>query len=58
MKALSDREDTHNFATYLLSERLRQVAKLLFEAAEILQEEALKVPEEERAAAADLIHFG
>jgi hypothetical protein len=57
LKALSAREDKNAFATYLLSERLRQVAQLLFEAAEILQAEALKVDEKERKAASKLIQF-
>ena len=57
LKALSAREDKQSFATYLLSERLQQVAQLLFESAEILQAEALKVSEEERKAADQLIHY-
>lgn len=52
--ALGARTDKNLMATFVLSERLTQAAKMLFDASNRLREEAEKVPDEEKIAAREM----
>lgn len=58
LTALSVRTDTGTFATYVLSDKLKQAATLLFDSVVLLQTEASRVEEKESQKAAEIITFG
>lgn len=58
LKEISDTTDRKAYATYLISDTLRKAANRLFQAANLLQTEALKVDEDEKRKADQIIKFG
>lgn len=51
---IKEKKEKNVFATYIISDKLRKSARLLFAASTYLREEAEKVPEEEKLAAREL----